>query len=93
MEYGSIFATLGIRVTLIDRDPRLLHFVDGELVDTLVYHMRQKRVTLRLNEEVTWVEAFEDDRGERVRISLVSGKQIVSDAARTASGAWALRDR
>ena len=81
LEYGSIFATLGIRVTLIDRDPRLLHFVDGELVDTLVYHMRQKRVTLRLNEEVTWVEAFEDDRGERVRISLVSGKQIVSDAA------------
>ena len=81
LEYGSIFATLGIRVTLIDRDPRLLHFVDGELVDTLVYHMRQKRVTLRLNEEVTWVESFEDDRGERVRISLVSGKQIVSDAA------------
>ena len=81
LEYGSIFATLGIRVTLIDRDPRLLHFVDGELVDTLVYHMRQKRVTLRLNEEVTWVESFEDERGERVKISLVSGKQIVSDAA------------
>ena len=81
LEYGSIFATLGIRVTLVDRDPRLLHFVDGELVDTLVYHLRQKRVTLRLNEEVTGVEPFEDDRGERVRISLVSGKQIVSDAA------------
>ena len=81
LEYGSIFATLGIRVTLIDRDPRLLHFVDGELVDALVYHLRQKRVTLRLNEEVTWVEPFEDERGERVRIKLVSGKQIVSDAA------------
>ena len=54
LEYGSIFATLGIRVTLIDRDPRLLHFVDGEMVDALVYHLRQKRVTLRLNEEVTW---------------------------------------
>ena len=81
LEYGSIFATLGMRVTLIDRDPRLLHFVDGEMVDALVYHLRQKRVTLRLNEEVTWVEPFEDERGERVRIKLVSGKQIVSDAA------------
>ena len=81
LEYGSIFATLGIRVTLIDRYPKLLDFVDGELVDTLVYHLRQKRVTLRLNEEVTWVEPFEDDRGEHVRIRLVSGKQIVSDAA------------
>ena len=81
LEYGSIFATLGMRVTLIDRDPRLLHFVDGEMVDALVYHLRQKRVTLRLNEEVTWVEPFEDERGERVRIKLVSGKQIVGDAA------------
>ena len=81
LEYGSIFATLGIRVTLIDRDPRLLEFVDAEIVDTLVYHLRQKRVTLRLNEEVTWMEPFDDERGERVRIRLVSGKQIVSDAA------------
>ena len=81
LEYGSIFATLGIRVTLVDRYPRLLDFVDGELVDTLVYHLRQKRVTLRLNEEVTNVEPFEDDRGEHVRIRLASEKQIVTDAA------------
>ena len=81
LEYGSIFATLGIRVTLIDRYPRLLGFVDEELVDTLVYHLRQKRVTLRLNEEVTHVEPFEDDRGEHVRIRLASEKQIVTDAA------------
>ena len=81
LEYGSIFATLGIRVTLIERDPRLLDFVDSELIDTLVYHLRQKRVTLRLNEEVTWMEPFEDERGEHVRIRLVSGKQVVSDAA------------
>ena len=81
LEYGSIFATLGLRVTLIDRYPRLLDFVDGELVDTLVYHLRQKRVTLRLNEEVTHVEPFGDDRGEHVRIRLASEKQIVTDAA------------
>lgn len=81
LEYGSIFATLGIRVTLIDRFPRLLDFVDGEIVDTLVYHLRQNRVTLRLDEEVTWAEPFEDERGERVNIRLVSGKQILTDAA------------
>ncbi|MCE2457235.1 MAG: Si-specific NAD(P)(+) transhydrogenase [Dehalococcoidia bacterium] len=81
LEYGSIFATLGIRVTLIERDSRLLDFVDSELIDTLVYHLRQKRVTLRLNEEVTWMEPSDDERGQHVRIRLVSGKQIVSDAA------------
>ena len=51
------------------------------MVDTLVYHLRQKRVTLRLNEEVTWVEPFKDERGEHVRIRLASEKQIVTDAA------------
>ncbi len=81
LEYGSIFATIGIRVTLIDRYPRLLHFVDEEVIDALVYHLRQKRVTLRLNEDVTEIEPFEDSRGERVRIKLASGKLIVSDAA------------
>ena len=81
LEYATIFATLGIRVTLIDRYPRLLHFVDAELVDTLMYHMRQKRMTLRLDEEVTFARTFEDERGEHVRVQLVSGKQIVTDAA------------
>ena len=81
LEYATIFATLGIRVTLIDRYPRLLHFVDAELVDTLMYHMRQKRMTLRLDEEVTFARTFEDERGQHVLIQLVSGKQIVTDAA------------
>ena len=81
LEYATIFATLGIRVTLIDRYPRLLHFVDAEMVDTLMYHMRQKRITLRLDEEVTFARTFEDERGQHVRVQLVSGKQIVTDAA------------
>jgi pyruvate/2-oxoglutarate dehydrogenase complex dihydrolipoamide dehydrogenase (E3) component len=34
-EYASIFATLGIWVTLIDMRPRLLPFVDGEIVGGL----------------------------------------------------------
>ena len=32
-EYASIFAELGVRVTLIDMRPRLLPFVDAEMVD------------------------------------------------------------
>ncbi len=35
LEYASIFATLGVRVTLIDMRPRLLPFVDAEIMDTL----------------------------------------------------------
>lgn len=78
-EYASMFAALGVRVTLIDRRPRLLPFVDAEIADTLAYHLRENRVTLRLGESVRGVEVMEDDDGRKVRILLESGKQIVSD--------------
>jgi NAD(P) transhydrogenase len=80
-EYASIFAALGVRITLVDKRPRLLPFVDAELVEALAYHLRQNRVTLRLGEEVSGIEPFEDEHGERVRIHLASGKQIVTEKA------------
>ena len=51
-EYASIFAALGVRVTLIDKRDRLLPFVDHEIVDEFCHHLREDRVTLRLNESV-----------------------------------------
>ena len=77
-EYASIFAALGVRVTLIDKRPRLLPFLDAEIVEALAYHLRHNRLTLRLNEEVSGIEPAPD---ERVKIQLVSGKQIVTDMA------------
>jgi NAD(P) transhydrogenase len=68
-------------VTLVDKRDRLLPFIDREITDNLAYQMHQHRVTLRLGEEVSTIEPFTDDKGERVRITLVSGKQIVSEAA------------
>jgi NAD(P) transhydrogenase len=81
LEYACIFAILGVRVTLIDMMPRLLPFVDSEIVDSLVYHLRQNRVMLRLGEEVAGIDPMDDERGERVRIHLGSGKQIVTEKA------------
>ena len=52
LEYASLFAALGVRVTIIDKRHRLLPFVDSEIIDMLVYHLREDRVTLRLGEEV-----------------------------------------
>jgi NAD(P) transhydrogenase len=77
-EYATIFASLGVRVTVVDKRPRLLPFVDGEITDALAYHMRQNRVTLRLGEEVASIEPVDTDNGERVRIKLVSGKHIMA---------------
>lgn len=80
LEYTSIFAALGVRVTLIDKRDQLLSFIDEEIVDTLVYHLRQHRVTLRLGEEVSGIDHLEDAH-ESVRIHLASGKQVVAEKA------------
>ena len=63
-EYASMFAALGVRVTLIDMRPRLLDFVDAEIVESLVYHLRERRVTLRLGEEVSSIEVIPGERPE-----------------------------
>jgi NAD(P) transhydrogenase len=81
IEYATMFATLGVRVTLVDKRDRLLPFIDREITDALAYQMHQHRVTLRLGEEVSKLEPVKDDKGQRVRITLVSGKQILTEAA------------
>lgn len=80
LEYASIFAALGVRVTLIDKRQRLLSFIDEEIVDTLIYHLRQNRATLHLGEEVVGIEQLDDPR-ESVRINLASGKRILAEKA------------
>jgi NAD(P) transhydrogenase len=83
LEYACIFAALGVRVTLIDARNQLLPFVDREIMEALVYHLRSNRATLYLGEKVSSVEPFENDHGQghHVRLCLASGKQVVADKA------------
>jgi len=81
LEYASMFAALGVKVTLVDKRDRLLPFVDHELIDALVYHLRQNRVMLRLGEEVQDMELSDDGKGQRVHIHLASGKHIITESA------------
>jgi NAD(P) transhydrogenase len=92
-EYACIFATLGVRVTLIDKRPRLLEFIDAEIAEALAFHLRQNKVTLRLGEEVSTIEPFQDEHGTRVRIQLESGKQIVTEKALYSIGRTGATDR
>lgn len=75
-EYASMFAALGTEVTLIDRRPELLDFVDSEIVDNLIYHMRNNDCVFRLKEEVDSVQVEEPHRAVAV---LKSGKKIISE--------------
>ncbi len=83
VEYTSMFAALGVRVILIEKMPRLLPFADQEMVETLCYHLRDNRVTLRLGEEVSSVEELPDGT---VVANLLSKKKVSGDALLYAIG-------
>src|ERR1700730_14623948 len=83
VEYACMFATLGVRMILVEKRPRLLEFADGEMVEALSYHLRDNRVTMRLNEEVSSVEETPDGG---VVANLESNKKISGSALLYAVG-------
>lgn len=74
-EYACIFASLGVKINLVEKKKRLLSFADEEVVTNLMYWMRHSGVTLRLDEEVVNIAV---ERRGRVTTHLRSGKVIVS---------------
>ncbi len=83
VEYACMAAALGISVTLVERRPRILDFVDDQIVEALSYHMRSQGVTFRLGEEVDAVVKTPEGK---VCARLKSKKQIWSDALLYAVG-------
>jgi NAD(P) transhydrogenase len=84
LEYASMFAALEIRVSLIEQRPQILEFVDREIVEALLYHLRELEVVFRLGEKVVAVES--DANRNRVTARLESGKSIHGDALLYAVG-------
>jgi len=83
VEYTCMFSALGVRVTLIEKRPKLLEFADQEIVEALSYHLRDTRVTMRTGEEVESVEEMPDGT---VVASLESRKRISGNALLFAVG-------
>ncbi len=83
LEYATIFNALDVEVTLIESRPNLLDFVDRELVDELQHHLRDRGVTLRLEEQVV---SLKTDSDNRVITSLKSGKKVRSHTVLFAAG-------
>lgn len=74
LEYASMFAALGVKVTLLDQRPILLDFVDREIVESLCFQLRQLGTVFRLGEKVVSV-GFDEERN-RVFAKLASGKNV-----------------
>jgi len=59
-EYASILGMIGVRVVLIDKRPRLLEFVDTQIIDALQRQMTDIGVTLYHEEEVVAIRKESD---------------------------------
>jgi NAD(P) transhydrogenase len=74
LEYASMFAALGVKVTLLDQRPMLLDFVDREIVESLCFQLRQLGTVFRLGEKLVSV-GFDQEK-DRVFAKLASGKNV-----------------
>ncbi|MEV4168735.1 Si-specific NAD(P)(+) transhydrogenase [Nonomuraea sp. NPDC049709] len=82
IEYASMFAALGTKVTVVERRDRMLEFCDLEIVEALKYHLRDLAVTFRFGENVAAVE-----RRPRGALTLLeSGKKIPADCVMYSAG-------
>ena len=82
IEYASMFAALGTKVTVVEQRERMLEFCDLEVIEALKYHLRDLAVTFRFGETVTSVEAH---HGGTIT-SLASGKKIPAETVLYSAG-------
>jgi NAD(P) transhydrogenase len=82
IEYASMFAALGTKVTVVERRDRMLEFCDLEVVEALKYHLRDLAVTFRFGESVAAVER----RARGAITVLESGKKIPAETVMYSAG-------
>jgi NAD(P) transhydrogenase len=81
IEYASMFAALGAKVTVVEKRARLLDFCDAQISEGLQYHLRDLGVVFRFGEEVA---VDRHDRGALTH--LASGKRVAADVVLYAAG-------
>ncbi|MFI6786738.1 Si-specific NAD(P)(+) transhydrogenase [Nonomuraea sp. NPDC050383] len=88
IEYASMFAALGTKVTVVERRERMLDFCDLEIVEALKYHLRDLAVTFRFGETVAAVER----RARGALALLESGKKIPAETVMYSAGRQGMTD-
>jgi NAD(P) transhydrogenase len=88
MEFASMFAALGSKVTVVEKRMSMLEFCDEEVVEALKYHLRDLAVTFRFGETVAAVESHPDG----AITMLGSGKKIPADTVLYSAGRQGMTD-
>ncbi|MCP3903668.1 MAG: Si-specific NAD(P)(+) transhydrogenase [Planctomycetes bacterium] len=82
-EYASIFAEIGVKITIIDPRTDLLSFLDGECRDHLVNSMRDEGIQLWLD---TTVASVDTNPGDTVSVTTEDGRTLTAEALLWAAG-------
>jgi NAD(P) transhydrogenase len=80
-EYACMFASLGVQVTLVEKRPRLLEFLDAELAEALRVQMGALGVRILMPDGVEEVNP-----GEAVEVQLKSGTVLHVDTVLVSAG-------
>ena len=82
IEYASMFAALGTKVTVVEKRDTMLEFCDPEIIEALRFHLRDLAVTFRFGRG----GHRRRRRCVRHRPSLVSGKRIPAETVMYSAG-------
>ena len=78
VEYASIFAALGLSVTLVDTREHLLPFIDREIADLLRRELRRLGVAFIANDRYAKVDRLEGST-PMIRVTTHSGNTLEAD--------------
>jgi len=82
-QYASIFAALGVRVTLVSLRPRILTHIDAEISEALSQQLTSRHgVSVHSGADVTRIET----EGDQARATLSNGFEVSADCLLYAAG-------
>ncbi|MCH9626753.1 MAG: putative soluble pyridine nucleotide transhydrogenase [Chlamydiales bacterium] len=84
-EYATIFSTMGTKVFLINRSDQILPFIDKEIVDHFIDHMRHDQIDLLFNKGVESIDIPQTEK-EHLAVNLDSGEKLHVDMFLFAAG-------
>jgi len=76
LEYGQLFLHFGVRVTLLEKEERILHREEPEISDTLGRYLREEGMEIHTGVDLQAVKPLPRRRGDRVTAR--KGEEILS---------------
>ncbi len=84
-EYATIFSTMGTKVFLINRTDKILSFIDQEIIEHFIEHMRHDQIDLLFNRSVESVTSPSSEE-DKVKVKLNSDEVLNVDMFLFAAG-------